>query len=254
MFENLPVARKAVKYQRRCRRAHTAATRLAANKKFRHPIVRARRSARCVAGRNDSETRRPVAAQDCQHVNLAVGKPAHEMIGCAVANLTQSRKEAGMRRRQIVQILAVDAFDPDTISRHTAGVADCDRHDLSARIGEPNKNKARANGIPSHPGFVISLEGILLFRRVRRNGSGGSVRRGRGSVRRSRGSGRGGSGSVRRGRGSVRGSNGSSVSGRSHGVSSRSSFFLLGASNQSEGRNGGCECKFRLHFLSSPKS
>jgi uncharacterized membrane protein len=67
-----------------------------------------------------------VAVQNGHDLGVRIRIPAHQLVGHAMADLAQCRKDAGRRGRQIVQILAVNALDPAAIVASITTVPDAD--------------------------------------------------------------------------------------------------------------------------------
>src|SRR5688572_28115617 len=89
------------------------------------------------AARHHGESHRLAAAQDDEWIDRRIAEPARQLVGFAVTDLAErSRAEhAGVQRRKIIEVVAVDAFDPLAIAGSAARIPDTDRH------GPPRKTK-----------------------------------------------------------------------------------------------------------------
>ena len=141
-----------------------------------------------------------------RRVDGGIAEPARQLVRRAVADLAQRGRaeHAGVQRREVIEIVAVDAFDPLTVASHTACIPHTDSH-ASPRKTKPGQTLLRsARAVLSQ--LARSNNQRLLLRRLGRSfGRGGS-----GVSRSSSGSGvsRGGSSVGRSGSGISRGSSG----------------------------------------------
>src|SRR6185295_18292024 len=245
---DFPATGKAVEDQFHGESPDAAAAPGAADEELRHAVVDRRAARFRAAARHHGEAHVLAAAQDDQRVDRWICEPAGELVRFAVTDFSErSRAEhAGVERRKIIQIVAVDAFDPLAIAARTARIPDTDSH------ASPRKTKP-GQTFQFLPGPCVSLSARssnrrLLLRRLGRGRSGSGVS-GRSSSGVSRSSGSGGVGG--RSSSGVGGRSSSGIGSRgSSGVSSRSfrrSSFLLAAGNQREGRDRSGKGEFQFH-------
>ena len=123
--------------------------------------------------RDHGEAHRLVAVKNCQHLGVAIGEPAQQLVGLAMPDLAQRREYAGCRGGQIVQVVAIDPLDPAAIVACAAAVPEAD-----LMHGEDWRNrKARQTGMsPACTGFPTSWSLVGLDRAP----TGFSCRRARG--------------------------------------------------------------------------
>ncbi len=81
-----------------------------------------------------------------QQVGAGIGKPAGQLVGLAVADFGQRRKQTGAERRQVIEVIAIDRFDPGAVAARLACVADADRH---------ARNHAAKHESPCRPGYGL---------------------------------------------------------------------------------------------------
>ena len=70
-------------------------------------------------------------------------------------DLPEDREDAGVERRKIVEVIAVDALDPEAIRLRSAGITHADRHELAPAL--LRKQKARTGRSRAGPGHVLRV-------------------------------------------------------------------------------------------------
>src|SRR4051812_7441688 len=118
VFGDFPAPGKSIEDEFDGETAHAAAPESARDEKLRHTVVDRRLAWHAAAARHHRETDGIGAPQDQQRVHGGIAEPARELVGLAVADLAERGRaeHAGVQRRKIVEVFAVDAFDPLAIA------------------------------------------------------------------------------------------------------------------------------------------
>ena len=126
--------------------AHAAAAEGARDEELRHAVVDGGFAGRRAATRHHGESHGLGAAQDDECIDGGVAEPARELVGFAVADFAQrsGAEHAGVQRRKIVEVIAVDAFDPLAIAGVAAGITDTDCHAFPPEKTKPGQNVVRS--------------------------------------------------------------------------------------------------------------
>src|SRR6185436_4629096 len=116
----------------------------AADEELGHAIVDRRAAGLGPAARNDGESHQVVATQDDEGVHRGVPEPARQLVGRAVTDFSErSRAEhAGVQWREVIQVVAVDAFDPLAVAGGAARIPHTDSHasPRKTKPGRPDKS------------------------------------------------------------------------------------------------------------------
>src|SRR5271156_2285054 len=128
IFDDFPVARKAVEYQCRGVAADARSSMLITDEELRHPVVRdlfARR--RNTRPRNQRKADGVAPFENQQRVRLIVGKPVREDLVLVGISRAKNRKQTGVEVGQGFNIFAVNALDPLAILLRTSYIANTDQ-------------------------------------------------------------------------------------------------------------------------------
>src|SRR5688572_15787065 len=102
----------------------------ARDEEFGHAVIDGRPARRGTAARDHRETHRVGTAHDDEGIHRRISEPAGQLVLRAVADFAERRRaeHAGVERREIVEIVAVDAFDPLAIAAVAARITNTDGH------------------------------------------------------------------------------------------------------------------------------
>src|SRR6185437_12368613 len=89
-----------------------------------------RRGRACAAAHDQRKADGLGSPQDHERKAVRIAEPVEELVGLAVADLAERRESARARgRRQIVEVIAIDALDPEPVTHCVTRIANTDRHD-----------------------------------------------------------------------------------------------------------------------------
>ena len=196
--------------------------------------------------------------EDGQQCGPAVGQPAFHLLGFGQAHGTEHREQPGPARSQVIQIVAIDAFDPGAVPGMPTRVTQAHRHGgvILQQRTSPDRSGTRPGSLcPAAPGALREACGLL---RSRLDGSFGGDSGVGGRISSLLGSGSGLGGGIGDELGGGRGSSLGGRSGRFGG--GRGSVFgsghdviLLRAGGEGHGHGNGTQGEFDLHEMESPK-
>src|SRR6185312_6248864 len=123
------------------------------------------------ATHDQREADRLGGSEDDQGEGVGVPEPVEELVGLTMADLTERRERAGAGgRRQIVEIIAIDALDPEAVAFRVSCIAHTNRHvgflepeetrpGRLARAIRPGRvsqcRKAADNSLPDRGGLLL---------------------------------------------------------------------------------------------------
>ena len=90
------------------------------------------RAGSCTA-HHESESHALSALRDDEGVRLRIGEPVRDLVGLAMTDLAQDGEDSGVERGKIVEVVAIDAFDPQAIGLRKARITNADRHRSTLR-------------------------------------------------------------------------------------------------------------------------
>src|SRR5262245_53033282 len=105
-------------------------------------------------------------------MGAVVGKPAREQVGLAMTEFAQYREDAGIKRGEIAQVIAVDALYPLAVLCRPLRITDTDRHGCLESRQRLRRRWTSPGGRERPPGKSRSADVLRVRRRL-----GGSFRR-----------------------------------------------------------------------------
>ncbi len=126
----MPAAGEAIEDQAHRFLAHAAPAPGTGDEEFSHAELDGVPSGLRPAAADHGEAHRLVILEYGEQLRVGVGEPAGELVGLAMAELTQGREYTRAQRREVIQVIAVDRFHPPPVIARASGIADTDRHAL----------------------------------------------------------------------------------------------------------------------------
>jgi hypothetical protein len=125
---DLPPTGEPIEYEVDGRTAHPQTPAGSRNEKLRHAVLNNGRTRRLVAchHREADSLRR---LENDERKRIAIAKPARNLVRLAVPYFAQDGKQARAQGREIVQIIAIDIANPESITLGGASISNADSHD-----------------------------------------------------------------------------------------------------------------------------
>jgi phenylacetate-CoA ligase len=126
ILEYFPTARESVEYESHGAAPDAPSPGTARHEELRHAELR---FPRCVSlPRHHCKTRGLLVIENGEQRGRPIHQPALQLVGLAVADLAQRRKDPGVQQAQVIEIVAIHALDPLKVPGIGARIAQAYRH------------------------------------------------------------------------------------------------------------------------------